>query len=96
MTTEECRNKHKWVFNPFSKELIDNMLEDFSSQQKWISVTERLPEVSTQEKLVKVWAFSTVIGQTTAYYWGPDGSALHGWDCMGITHWQPLPSPPKQ
>lgn len=63
---------------------------------KWISVDDALPEKGT-----KVLAWCKHIGQTTAFYWGPEREdkiphpLTKGWCLMDITHWQPLPDDPE-
>lgn len=60
----------------------------------WIKVSERLPE---KMQKVLVWAkegHGTIASYWTAIYLGKDffSSSTHN---DNITHWQPLPSPPK-
>ena len=60
------------------------------SKPRWIPVTERLPDEDT---LVLVWRYNGlpyVSRRTDSTYWlglGRDS---------GITHWMPLPAPPKE
>jgi hypothetical protein len=58
---------------------------------KWISVDERLPEYSSD-----VLFFSAEIGSVEAGFF--DGAYFGdavGEPVMDVTHWQPLPDPPK-
>lgn len=70
---------------------------------KWISVTERLPEVSD---LVLVIAngkpkenVELINACLIASFWGYEGwiaDGFDGWDKLKVTHWMPLPEPPKE
>ena len=70
---------------------------------KWISVDERLPEVSD---VVLVIANGKPREHITlhnalliASYWGEEGWIADGfesWDKLAVTHWMPLPEPPKE
>lgn len=71
--------------------------------QKWISVDERLPEVSD---VVLVVANGKPRENITldnalliASFWGEEGwiaDGFEGWDALKVTHWMPLPEPPKE
>ena len=64
-----------------------------AEQGKWISVKDRLPD---DERRVLV-SCRTKKGQQSvnlAYYWN---GYWHGQGSMaGVTHWMPLPEPPKE
>jgi len=72
--------------------------------EQWVSVKERLPEISIPESkdqkaiLNKVQIFSpSTIGIDTGYYWGTSiDDPLKGWSIMGVTHWMPLPQAPTK
>lgn len=70
---------------------------------KWISVEERLPEMSDivlviangkpREHITLINAF------LIASYWGEEGwiaDGFEGWDKLAVTHWMPLPEGPKE
>lgn len=66
----------------------------FVPKQEWISVEDRLPEVGTMvvgydyESNVRCYFI------TEERWWIDDGwNTAKGW---GITHWMPLPPPPKE
>ena len=74
-----------------------------AAQPKWISVEERLPEISD---LVLVIANGKPCEHTTlvnavliASYWGDEGwiaDGFDGWDKLVVTHWMPLPPGPEE
>ena len=74
---------------------IVSLAEDLVSKgvtvQKWISVKDRLPE---EDKRVLVW-----VGENDRYFPIIDTDRVHNgrwvrWDEY-ISHWMPLPQPPK-
>ena len=64
------------------------------SKPRWIPVTERLPE-GRVEVLVSSGVFAPFI--EVAFY---DGLFYSAWDgeteIVAVTHWMPLPQPPKE
>ena len=71
-----------------SAELIDTIpAADVQESMKWIPVTERLPEthenVLVRSKFVKM--RTDFISRDGRWYTTP-----------GVTHWMPLPEPPKE
>ena len=74
---------------------IDGWIEQerkalLKSVPKWIPVTERLPE---HTKLVLVRHRS----ETGNKFYGLDVFDGYGWVvCLNVTHWMPLPEPPKE
>lgn len=57
---------------------------------KWISVNDRLPEKEGRYIVTKIYDKEH---STTAYF---TGSVFENYDGYRVTHWQPLPNPPKQ
>jgi len=76
-------------------------------KQEWILVNDRLPEVDESDEWrveskesADVWCYGELFGMVVARYsyrakrwvsnmiWSPKG--------IEITHWMPLPEPPKQ
>lgn len=75
------------------KTLSEHLYNAGYRKQEWISVEERLPEVGTRvvgydyESNVRCYFI------TEGRWWIDDGwNTAKGW---GITHWMPLPEPPK-
>lgn len=73
-------------------------------KQEWISVEERLPECEIGAE-TEALLFVTSAGKVEAGYFGR-GSVWRdvyfrhyrnsvGWDVSDVTHWMPLPEPPK-
>jgi hypothetical protein len=64
-------------------------LRELDEKQRWIPVTERLPEPGQE---VIVFSGGVVEGTVFAYhFWNKD---FQSW--QHITHWMPLPEPPKE
>lgn len=63
----------------------------FEEKSAWISVDERLPE--TEEKYLVCTTNGNIgVGSFIDYY----GKGTHlCFDCWAVTHWMPLPEPPK-
>lgn len=79
-----------------SREIIPALLDELEAAQnaqRWIPVTERLPE-NERTVLISWGAVGFKAVQAGAYY--PDSGA---WSMYGhtvnVTHWMPLPEPPK-
>ena len=78
-----------------SEEIADNLLDNGVTVQEWISVKERLP----QEKV------DCIVHYKHAYcdnddYWAIgicfyDGEKFQFDQAYKVTHWMPLPQPPK-
>ena len=76
-----------------SEEIADNLLDSGVTVQEWVSVDERLPDDND-----RVIAFRPNESETSAYKY----CVMWGWSVkvslkhhIGITHWMPLPEPPK-
>lgn len=80
------------------------LIEQLEAQvPRWISVEERLPEVSD---VVLVVANGKPLENITldnalliASFWDEEGwiaDGFEGWDALKVTHWMPLPEPLKE
>lgn len=66
-------------------------LKGYHRQSEWISVDERLPE-REGKYLVCTTNGNIGVGNFIDYY----GKGTHlCFDCWAVTHWMPLPEPPK-
>lgn len=76
--------------------LADGLIANGVTVQKWIPVTERLPELRTKVLCcgVKGGRFIAELstwGKEEHLYW----DKRNGQGCPTVTHWMPLPEPPK-
>lgn len=69
-----------------------SMMEQYVSQDKWISVEERLPD--HEQKVIGV----NARGDVSVGYWNNEVGdiELSGSFWLFVTHWKPLPEPPKR
>jgi len=70
---------------------------------RWISVENKLPEVtkSGEEDIVIVTGYDNGVRYVfwaSVYAYGKEDEvfSVPGWSKMNVTHWMPLPDPPKQ
>lgn len=73
---------------PFSEFLADLMIDHGVTVQQWIPVSERLPEDSADVLVCHKNGSVTTNAWLDAHWWFKD-------DKNPITHWLPLPQPPK-
>ena len=69
------------------------------AEQKWIPVTERLPESQNDVLVVAFWHenWQTMIGWHSDFGKKWRVAKPHGeFEPGGVTHWMPLPEPPKE
>ena len=74
--------------------IADHLIANGVTVQKWISVSERLPEDIYERVLVKVDFCNILVGNPKI---DTDRYDLGMWVRYGshVTHWMPLPQPPK-
>lgn len=95
-TTKEMSDlANAFAANYFGKEYavsFDSFLAGYQATQQWISVEDRLPDKSPM-----VLAMCTD-GYELAYYgmYGGGWTNTLGTEHLNVTHWQPLPAPPKE
>ena len=74
-------------------------IRELEEVQRWIPVSERLPEVDTRVEIFGGFEQTTHIGhyREHATQWdSEDGCYWHGKNFGLITHWRPLPEPPEE
>jgi hypothetical protein len=75
------------------------LTEELASKPRWIPVTERLPELMHEYVLCCGAKGGQFVGwvATKTYDGGDKATAfVHGGHGRNITHWMPLPKPPKE
>lgn len=98
---EDCRRygKKDCDYPYYSARDFCGWLDDAPTIGGWISVKDRLPEIGTS---ILYCAFGRSVGEGT--YQGFDGNH-HVWNMYAVsgthwddevTHWMPLPEPPKE
>lgn len=68
--------------------VADHLIANDVTIQKWIPVTERLPKRGQEVIVASYRTIKPVV--FTMYFWDKEHD---NW--VGITHWMPLPEPPK-
>ncbi|WP_283119615.1 DUF551 domain-containing protein [Neisseria elongata] len=88
------RGDYNTLANPADLELIPHPDTARAKQSEWISVEERLPE--TEGYVIVAWANGYVeLSRCTRDKYSHGGSWHPDFIPDDITHWQPLPKPPK-
>ena len=106
---EVIRNFNSKIVPYYAEELADKLIANGVTVQKWIPVTERLPEepghflvvVKERYDYEKDYSYDTDVA-----HYRLDGGYIDGcWDTfvdwdegqpyLHVTHWMPLPEPPK-
>ena len=82
----------EYAQNEVQRRLNCGFLAGYKAAQQWISVKDRLPEYTPM-----VLAMCTD-GYELAYYgmYGQGWTNTLGTEHLNVTHWQPLPAPPKE
>lgn len=80
-------------------DLIANgvVVSKMETTTKWIPVTERLPRYNEEVLVYRPKMAMKIYVSSYEGYYGEDDDEWHeGWGiCGDITHWMPLPEPPK-
>lgn len=82
----------------FEIEQLEQRIRKLEEAQRWIPVSERLPEVDTRVEIFDGFEQTMHIGyyREHAKQWdSEDGGYWHGKNFGLITHWRPLPEPPE-
>ena len=87
-TIGEYRIQHK-----FKKEITDHLITHGVTVQKWISVKDGLPESGKDAVLIALRWGAVDIGWCEEGRWGSE--FVNEYDDGEVTHWMPLPQPPK-
>ena len=91
---QHFQNDVKYWHDEHIGELADHLIAHGVTVQEWISVEDRLPNDSVA---VNLHTISGVVGTgfynkyTKSWVQWYAGNSL----CVDVTHWQPLPQPPK-
>jgi len=102
LAEEYCRNRPK--FSGYSIEEADAFVAGYKAAHRWISVKDRLPEEGEEVLIFGQYLndIPKILGvrsrykgdQDWKYTWeGPDEWVYREND---VTHWMPLPEPPKE
>lgn len=91
--------KSSYACEKYKKEaLVDHLIQNGVTIQKWIPVTERLPEPETD-----VLVFVDGCVEAIVYRYGRKRNRFmkmddcgYWWERTGVTHWMPFPEPPKK
>ena len=79
--------EHPWEGNV--KMLVDNLIANGVTIQRWIPVTERLPKLFENVLVFEARHQEVTMAYKTRDSW--TGVVMNG----TVTHWMPLPTPPK-
>jgi hypothetical protein len=75
---------------------LELSLSQCREAQRWIPVSERLPEEYTPVLIAISGVDQPVIAQVHRGYWMDVGACGYDFEQDDVTHWQPLPSAPKE
>ena len=93
----------KYMDNPDMKLFLE-VMEEYANQDKWVSVKDELPPIDKADNWNKVHGVSILVF-TYSDFGMRKGTYYRLSDCwtvenvsgeVKVTHWQPLPNPPKQ
>ena len=81
------------------EECADHLIANGVTIQKWIPVTERLPETGID---VIAYMDNSIESRIVPAMYGKNRNKYYWWDCifntelLSVTHWMPLPEPPGE
>ena len=83
----------EWEHGEVDEKIADHLISNGVTFQKWIPVSERLPE-----EMKNVLAYTDVGSfSETAHWTGYRWEKTWYFEVLyGVTHWMPLPQPPKE
>lgn len=88
----------RWFVIPDNRETMKAAIDhaetlDYVPRQQWISVEDRLPEEETEVLCY----LGNALGKGIVVAFRRHGDwYFDGWKCPTVTHWMPLPEPPKE
>ena len=77
----------------FKEKIADYLITNGVTVQSWISVTERLPESGKESVLIALLWGEVDIGWCEDDRWRSE--FVNEYEDGEVTHWMPLPQPPK-
>ena len=91
----KCDNPLQYTTDEIVERIADHLISNGVTVQEWIPVTDRLPEPWKQVLIYSLHDFCE-----SAVYIGVPGKWRVTWnhemlDADSVTHWIPLPNPPK-
>ena len=86
---EVIRNFNSKIVPYYAEEIADKLIANGVTIQKWIPVTERLPEYGQ-----RVLAYSGKVFKPSVFWYIFYSENYSIWKDE-VTHWMPLPKPPK-
>lgn len=105
-TVEEYYKEHfngNHYLTPLKYEQVIEFAEQYAGQSKWVSVEERLPEKENESDVYTncTCGIKNDCVIIDAVYYHYENKFYHNQDtnhsnAIPATHWQPLPTPPKQ
>lgn len=91
-TDEQRHNSYDTLMKYEIADCIDDM-PTIETEQNWISVKDRLPEEETEVLCY----LGNAVGKGIVVAFRRRGDwYFDGWTCPTVTHWMPLPQPPKE
>lgn len=89
-----CRHIHKSC--KLAENIADDLIAEGVTMQKWIPVTERLPEEKVNCIVHYRHAYCDNDGYFAIGFCFYDGEKFRFDPAYKVTHWMPLPEPPKE